>query len=143
VNPAAGLGAGGDDDGRRALQQGRAASWLALLASSGTLVCCALPALLVTLGAGATLATLVAVFPQIVWLSEHKGIMFGGAALMMAAGGALQWRNRRAPCPIDPALRDACMRTRRWSSRVYALSLMLLAVGGWFAFVGPWLAGID
>ena len=143
MNPAPGLSAGRDDDGRRALQQGRAASWLALLTSSGTLVCCALPALLLTLGAGATLATLVAVFPQIVWLSEHKGIMFGGAALMMAVGGALQWRNRRAPCPIDPALRDACMRTRRWSSRVYALSLLLLAVGGWFAFVAPWLAGIE
>jgi len=143
VIPAPGLRAGRDVDGRRALQQGRAASWLALLASSGTLVCCALPAVLVTLGAGATLATLVAVFPQIVWLSEHKGILFGGAVLMMAVGGALQWRNRRAPCPIDPALRDACLRTRRWSSGVYALSLLLLAVGGWFAFVAPWLAGIE
>jgi len=143
VNPAPGLRAGRDVDGRRALQQGRAASWLALLASSGTLVCCALPAVLVTLGAGATLATLVAVFPQIVWLSEHKGILFGGAVLMMAVGGTLQWRNRRAPCPIDPALRDACLRTRRWSSGVYALSLLLLAVGGWFAFVAPWLAGIE
>jgi len=142
VNPAAGLGTVGDD-GRRALQQGRAASWVALLASSGTLVCCALPALLVTLGAGATLATLVSVFPQIVWLSEHKAIVFGGATLMMAFGGALQWRNRRAPCPIDPALRDACVRTRRWSSRVYMLSLALLAVGGWFAFVAPWLAGSE
>jgi len=143
VIPAAGFGAGGnDDDGRRALQQGRAASWLALLASSGTLVCCALPALLVTLGAGATLATLVSVFPQIVWLSEHKVAMFSGSALMMAVGGALQWRNRRAPCPLDPALRNACLRTRRWSARIYLLSLVLLVVGGWFAFVAPWLAGI-
>ena len=41
-------------------------SVLSLFASSGTLVCCALPALLVALGAGAALSSLVSVFPQVV-----------------------------------------------------------------------------
>jgi hypothetical protein len=114
-------------------------SWVSLFASSGTLVCCALPALLVTLGAGAALSSLVSVFPQIVWLSEHKAWVFGFAAFMMAFAGYLQWRNRTAPCPIDPALRDACLRTRKNSLRIYLASLAMLAVGGWFAFVMPWL----
>jgi len=35
-----------------------ALSWLALFGSSGTLICCALPIILVTLGAGATIAAL-------------------------------------------------------------------------------------
>lgn len=35
----------------------------------------ALPALLVMLGAGAALAGLVRVFPQIVWLTEHKALL--------------------------------------------------------------------
>jgi hypothetical protein len=114
-------------------------AWAALAASTGTLVCCALPALLVALGAGAALAGLVSVFPQIVWLSEHKALVFGVALMAMAVGGVVQWRHRGAPCPTDPALRDACLRTRRWSARVYGLSLLLLAIGAWSAFVQPML----
>jgi hypothetical protein len=128
------------DDLSAPLRQGAWSAWAALATSTGTLVCCALPALLVTLGAGAALAGLVSVFPQIVWLSEHKAGVFGVAAAAMAVGGVMQWRNRTAPCPTDPALRDACLRTRRWSARVYALSLLFLALGAWVAFVQPLLS---
>lgn len=114
-------------------------SWVALFASSGTLICCALPALLVALGAGAALSTLVSVVPGLVWLSEYKGLVFGVAGVMLALSGLLQWQNRFAPCPVDPALRQACLRTRKTSARVYGASLLLYAVGGWFAFVQPWL----
>jgi hypothetical protein len=127
--------------GDAGLRRGALSSWLALAAGSSTLVCCALPALLVTLGAGAALSTLVSVFPQIVWLSEHKAMVFGTASVLMAIGGWAQWRLRTAPCPIDPALRQACLRTRAVSRRIYLASLAMLAVGGWFAFVAPWLAG--
>ncbi len=119
------------------LRQSAWSAWAALAASSGTLLCCALPALLVALGAGAALAGLVSVFPQIVWLSEHKGLVFGVAALAMAIGGVMQWRARSAPCPVEPSLRDACLRTRRWSWRVYLVSLLFLATGTLFAFVLP------
>jgi hypothetical protein len=123
------------------MRQSAWSAWAALFASSGTLVCCALPALLVALGAGAALSSLVSVFPQIVWLSEHKAVVFGVAVAAMAVAGALQWRNRSAPCPTDPALRDACLRTRLWSWRVYLASLVLLAIGALFAFVLPLLQG--
>jgi hypothetical protein len=122
------------------MAQSRAGFWASLatlLASSGTLVCCALPALLVALGAGTVLASLVTAVPQLVWLSEHKEALFALAGVMLAAGGALQWANRNAPCPVDPALRSACLRTRRISLRIYFVSLAVYAVGGWFAFVEP------
>lgn len=122
-------------------RQGLVSAWLALLASGSTLICCALPALLVTLGAGAALSSLVSALPQLVWISEHKAPIFSAATLLMAAGGWVQWRNRTAPCPIDPQLRNACLRTRRFSAWLYGFSLLLLAVGAWFAFVAPWLAG--
>lgn len=110
-----------------------------LFAASGTLVCCALPALLVALGAGAVLSSLVAVFPQVVWLSEHKLGLFVFAGLMLGASGLLQWRNRTAPCPTDPALRQACLRTRKLAAVVYGVSVAFYAIGGWFAFVMPLL----
>lgn len=131
------------DGGQATRRTGLAGAWLSLLTSSGTLVCCALPALLVALGAGAALSSLVSVVPQLVWLSEHKALVFGAAAVMLAAAGALQQRNRFAPCPLDPALRRACLQTRRFSRRVYLLSLALFVIGGWFAFVQPWLMGAE
>ena len=126
-------------DGQAELRQSAWSAWLSLLASSSTLVCCALPALLVMLGAGAALSGLVSAVPQIVWLSEHKAWVFGVAGLLMLAGGVLQWRNRTAACPLDPRLRAACLRTRRWSLAVYLVSLALLVVGAMFAFVLPTL----
>ena len=128
------------DDLTRPISNGFWSSLLSLFASSSTLICCALPALLVALGAGAALSTLVSAVPQLVWVSENKEAVFVFAGLMLSASGVLQWRNRHAPCPTDPALRDACLRTRKWSVRVYGVSVLLYLVGGWFAFVAPWLA---
>jgi len=112
-------------------------SLLSLFASTSTLICCAIPALLVSLGAGAALASLVSVFPQIVWISEHKEAIFLISSALMVAGGILQWRNRFAPCPVDPDLRNACLKTRKISLRIYLVSLALLVIGGWFAFIQP------
>ena len=112
---------------------------LILFASSSTLICCAIPALLVSLGAGAALASLVAVFPQIVWVSENKEIIFLMSTVLMLIGGIVQWRNRYAPCPIDLKLRQACLRTRKVSLGIYLISLALLMIGGWFAFIQPLL----
>ncbi|HEY8358297.1 MAG TPA: hypothetical protein VIL30_12640 [Ramlibacter sp.] len=128
------------DDG---VAQARGSLWSSvatLFATSGTLVCCALPALLVALGAGAALSSLVSVFPQVVWLSEHKEALFGLAGAALLLSGWIQWRNRNAPCPVDPALRSACLRTRGASRKVYFVSLGFYAIGGWFAFIQPQLA---
>ena len=122
--------------------QSRGSLWssvASLFATSSTLVCCAIPAVLVALGAGAALSSLVSVFPQVVWLSEHKEGLFAFAGAAMAVSGWIQWRNRTAPCPVDPKLRDACLRTRKVSWRVYLASVTFYLVGGWFAFVQPLL----
>jgi hypothetical protein len=127
-------------DGQTQTKRGLLSSLVSLFLSSSTLICCALPALLVALGAGAALSSLVSVFPQIVWLSEHKEALFIAAGVMMAVAGGLQWRGRMAPCPIEPALRVICLRTRKVSARVYWLSVGVYLVGGWFAFVQPALS---
>jgi len=114
-------------------------SLLSLFASSSTLICCAIPALLVSLGAGAALASLVSVFPQIVWISEHKEIIFSISAFLMIVTGVIQWRNQKAPCPMNIELRNACLKTRKVSLRIYLFSLALMVVGAWFAFIQPLL----
>ena len=79
-----------------------------LLASTATLVCCVLPAVLVSLGAGAVLVGLVSSFPQLVWLSEHKIGVFAVAGALLAVSGVMIWRARSLPCPVEPAAARAC-----------------------------------
>jgi len=108
-----------------------------LAASSGTLVCCVLPAVMVALGAGASLAGLVTAFPQLVWLSEHKALVFGLAFFMLAVSGVSQWRGRSLPCPVEPDLAAACARLRRLSVGLWWLALLATTVGAAFAFLLP------
>jgi hypothetical protein len=115
-------------------------TWLAftaLLASTGTLLCCVLPAVMVALGAGAALAGLVGAVPQLVWMSEHKGLVFGLAAVLLAVAGVAIWQARRVPCPADPALARACVRLRAFSRALYAVAVLAFALGATFAFVLP------
>ena len=108
-----------------------------LLASSATLVCCVLPAVLVSLGAGAVLVGLVSAFPQLVWLSEHKGLVFGIAGVLLLAAGAMLWHARSLPCPVDPVAARSCTRLRRVSAVLYWFALGSYVLGGTFAFVLP------
>lgn len=110
---------------------------LTLLASGGTLVCCVLPAVMVALGAGATLAGLVTAIPQLVWLSEHKAGVFGVALALLALSGAMLWRARSLPCPADPALALACARLRRASVVLWFLAAACTLLGAVFAFLLP------
>jgi cytochrome b561 len=118
---------------------GKLTDTLTLCASSSTLVCCALPALFVAVGAGAALAGLASNFPALIWLSEHKELSFGFSIVMLVIAGLAQWRARSAPCPIDPLLAAQCMRTRAVSFRIYRLSLGIFLIGAFFAFVAPFL----
>ena len=106
---------------------------LTILSSLSTLVCCALPTALVSIGAGAALVSVVAAVPQLVWLSEHKIPLFAFAGLMLALSSALVYRT--APCPADSAQAKSCMRLRRWSARIFCLSAAVYLIGFFFAFV--------
>lgn len=108
-------------------------SFLALFTSFSTLICCALPALLVTLGLGAALASGISAFPQLVWISEHKGWVFGVAGTLLVFNGVILYLQRNAPCPIDPDLRDACTRGRRFSRIIFIIAVVIYGIGAWFA----------
>ncbi|MBX3022762.1 MAG: hypothetical protein KF799_13900 [Bdellovibrionales bacterium] len=112
-------------------------TFLSLFSSLGTLLCCALPALLVSLGMGAAVAGLVSSIPQLIWLSEHKGVVFGVAGLMMLVSGGALYKSKDLPCPTDPKLRAACIKGRKLSVAVFFVGLLFYSVGLFFAFVAP------
>jgi hypothetical protein len=117
------------------LKRNAGLAFAALLASSGTLVCCVLPAVMVALGAGAALAGLVSALPQLVWLSEHKALVFGAAAILLTVAALSVWRARRLPCPSDPRQAATCLRLRRVTGVVLVSAFVACSIGALFAFL--------
>jgi len=109
-------------------------TWLTLFASVGTLICCALPVTLVTLGMGATVAALTSSFPLLITLSQHKIWIFLVSGGLLAVSGWLMYRPGRT-CPTDPALARLCNRAQAWNRRVYWTSTLIWGAGFFAAYV--------
>lgn len=107
-----------------------------LLFSGSTLICCALPILLVSLGFGASVAYLTHSFPWLVALSRHKVWIFAGAAIYLALTGWLIYRPGRS-CPTDPELARLCQRADRLNRIVLWVAVAVYALGFFMAYL--WL----
>jgi len=103
-------------------------SVFALFTTTGTLVCCALPIIFVTLGFGATVAAMTSTFPFFITLSEHKIIIFIFSGFMLLISGWLMFRKNRA-CPIDKELGNICQSTFDWNKRIYWISATIWCIG--------------
>lgn len=113
-------------------------SYLSLFTSLGTILCCALPSLLVVLGMGATFAGIIGSFPQLVWLSEYKIYVFSVSGTLILASGLMMYSSRNDPCPIDVDQARACASARRWSVVILSVSAGVWCIGFGFAFLAPW-----
>jgi hypothetical protein len=109
-------------------------TWLTLFASTGTLVCCALPIILVTLGLGTTVASLVSAVPFLITLSQHKILVFIFSGLMLTLSGWLMYRPGRV-CPTEPELGALCSKSQVWNRRIYWFSVILWGIGFFAAFL--------
>jgi len=108
--------------------------WLTLFAASGTLVCCALPILLVSMGLGATVAALTSNFPVLIDISAHKIWVFAGSGALLLLSGWLIFRPGRA-CPADPGLARLCARAQVWNRGIYWSSVALWGIGFFTAYL--------
>ena len=109
-------------------------SWLTLFASTGTLLCCALPILLVSLGLGATVAALTSGFPFLITLGENKAWVFALSGGLLLLTGWLLYRPGRA-CPADRAMNDLCTRAHLWNRRIYGSSIAVWGIGFFAAYL--------
>ncbi len=118
--------------------------WLVLFASSTTLVCCALPILLVSIGLGAVSASLFANVPFLVTLAQYKAWMFGASGGLLALTAWLLYRPGRA-CPADPELAELCDKAHRWNTMLFWASVGIWAIGFGTAYLALpiylWLGG--
>ncbi|NIR43471.1 MAG: hypothetical protein GWO40_04690 [Gammaproteobacteria bacterium] len=111
-----------------------AVTFLTLFASTGTLVCCALPITLVALGLGSAVVGLTGAAPWVVTLSRNKEWVFLVSGLLLVAGGWLVFRPGRT-CPTDPRLGRLCTTLDRWNRRIYWSAVVIWGVGFFAAFL--------
>ena len=121
-----------------------ALTWVTLFASTGTLVCCALPIILVTLGLGATVAALTNAVPLLLEIAVYKTWVFAGAGAMLVLSAWVMYRPNRA-CPSDPELARICAQTLKWNRRILWTSATVWGIGFFAAYLALplriWLDG--
>ena len=115
----------------------RAANFFSLIASSSTLICCALPSLLVVLGAGASFASLLTIFPFLIMLSQHKVTISLIALATIALAGFTHYKTARMPCPADPELGRACLQSRKRARVLYYVSVSIFVFATIFTYLVP------
>jgi mercuric ion transport protein len=122
-------------------------SYLSLFTSVGTLLCCALPSLLVLFGLGASVASTLSFFPWLVTLSRHKQWTFAVAGILIG----LSFVNKYYIAPrvggqnaCGPEDSSACRDASRVGEVLLWISAAIYGIGFFVAYIlGPVLARID
>jgi mercuric ion transport protein len=119
-------------------------NYLSLFTSFGTLLCCALPSLLVLFGLGATVASFLSALPWLVMLSHHKNWVFLISGLLIGSNFVYvyaispQLKAQGDACAADTP--EACDTASRVSRIVLWTSGGIYCVGVFSAYVlGPLL----
>lgn len=121
-------------------------SYFSLFSSLSTLLCCALPSLLVLFGLGASVASTLSFLPWLVALSRHKVLTFSISGALIACSFLNTYyilpRLRKDECsPDNPT---ACAEASRLSRILLWASAAIYTIGFFVAFVlGAILSKID
>jgi mercuric ion transport protein len=123
-------------------------NYLSLFTSVGTLLCCALPSLLVLFGLGATVASILSEAPWLVEMSHHKHWVFLITGFLISSSFVYTYalapklQARTGACdPNNPA---NCQTASRFSRIVLWSSAVLYLVGCFTAYLlGPILNHFD
>ena len=121
-------------------------NYFSLFTSLSTLLCCALPSLLVLFGLGASVASMLSFMPWLVTLSQHKQWTFAISGVLIAASFVNMYyiapRIRAKECSADNP--SACEEASRLSIILLWVSVAIYAVGFFVAYVlGPMLTRLD
>lgn len=124
-------------------KENRVLSYLSLFTSLGTLVCCALPSLLVLLGLGATVASFLSAVPWQVTLSTHKNWVFTiSGTLIVSDFFYVYWLSPRLKtggeaCSIEQGP-TACETATRISRIALWVAAVIYSIGFFTAYLlGP------
>jgi len=122
-------------------------NYFSLFGSLSTLICCALPSVLVLLGMGTAVASLLSAAPWLVGFSHHKTWTFSIAGTLIAASFAVTYvvaprlRTGEVCDANDPT---TCGEVSKLSRAVLWLSALIWSCGFFVAYLlGPILERMD
>ena len=121
-------------------------SYFSLFTSVSTLLCCALPSLLVLFGLGASVASMLSFLPWLVTLSHYKRVTFfiSGVLITLSFVNMYYIAPRLKAQECSPDNPTACEDASRASKVLLWISAVIYALGFFVAYVlGPFLAWLD
>lgn len=108
-------------------------TFLALFTSTGTLVCCALPALIAAVAGGSALAGLLSTAPWLITLSQYSGWVFLVAGILIAFSIVLVYRPKgKVACSITGG--KGCEVAGRATKIMLWISIAFFLTGLFFAY---------
>ncbi|MCW9706247.1 hypothetical protein [Fodinibius salsisoli] len=111
----------------------KASSFFALFTSTGTLICCALPAAVAAFAGGAAVTSMISTFPWMVPLSANKGWIFLGSGIMLLISGILVYRPKgKVACSITGG--KGCEVAGRFTKVMFWSSVIIYSTGAFFAY---------
>ena len=111
----------------------KTAGLLAVFTSTGTLLCCALPAAIAAVAGGVAVGAFITVFPWLIPLSHYKGWIFGVALILIVFSGILTFRpHGKLACSLTGG--EGCEIAGRFSKTMFWISTALYSVGFFFAY---------
>ena len=117
----------------------RLLQYLSLFTSFGTVICCALPSLLVVLGLGATVVSALTVMPWLITLSQHKLLVFAVSGGLIA-GNVLyvyilspRLKTRGEACSVEAP--GACDTASQVSRALLWVSVTVYLIGFFVAYL--------
>lgn len=120
-------------------------SYLSLFTSLSTLFCCALPSLLVLIGLGASVGSMLSVMPWLVVLSRHKVWTFSiSGSLIVLSFLNMYYLAPRLRAGCDPKDPSACRDASGVAKVLLWISAAIYAAGLFVAYaLGPILTRLD
>jgi mercuric ion transport protein len=134
-------------DPERRARRAALLNYFSLFSSFSTLICCALPSVLVLLGMGTVVASLLSTAPWLVSFSRHKAWTFGVAGTLIAASFVVTYfvapRLREGEvCDADDP--TTCGEVSRLSRVLLWVSAIIWGGGFFVAYLlGPILERMD
>lgn len=111
----------------------KATSFLALFTSTGTLLCCALPAAIATTAGGSAVVSLLSTFPWLAPLSQYKIWLFIGAGLMIVVSSILIYRPKgKVACSITGG--EGCEVAGKFQKFMLWAAVIIYLIGVFFAY---------
>ena len=121
-------------------------SYFSLFTSVGTLLCCALPSLLVLAGLGASVSSTLSALPWLVTLSRHKQWTFSisGTLIALSFVNMYYFAPRLSANACTPQNPSVCENASKISKAVLWASAAIYAAGFFAAFIlGKILSKLD